>query len=389
MAITNHKKWRLFDNSDFVLAPTYPPYLAVPRGMSDDEVKAAAAFRSKCRFPAITYRHAATGSVMCRSSQPLVGLSNNSCEEDIIMLKSYRLYVQDDTLPYYILDARGYMAATANRAAGKGTEDRSLYPNTALEYQNIGNIHTMRKSINDLADTVFPGGFGEDNSCIYSKIEQSGWIQYLSHILQAALNGAERMHVQRASILTHCSDGWDRTSQICALVKIILDPFFRTIEGLAVLIETDWCAFGFKFTERLGCGMDGQTKPDERSPVFLQFIDCVFQIVRQYPAAFEYTEELLVFLADHAHSSMFGNFLGDTYKERHIDMKVKEKTRSIWEYIFQRHSRFSNPTFAAVDCPIWPSVSLKSIILWDRYYLRWGPESHPRPGSGKDWDDSI
>ncbi len=39
----------------------------------------------------------------------------------------------------------------------------------------------------------------------------------------------------------------DRTAQICATTQVLLDPFFRTIEGLAVLIEKDWCAFGHKF----------------------------------------------------------------------------------------------------------------------------------------------
>lgn len=31
-------------------------------------------------------------------------------------------------------------------------------------------------------------------------------------------------------VLVHCSDGWDRTPQIVALAKILLDPFYRTIE---------------------------------------------------------------------------------------------------------------------------------------------------------------
>lgn len=39
----------------------------------------------------------------------------------------------------------------------------------------------------------------------------------------------------------------DRTAQICAIAEILLDPYYRTIEGFAVLIEKDWCAFGHKF----------------------------------------------------------------------------------------------------------------------------------------------
>lgn len=31
-------------------------------------------------------------------------------------------------------------------------------------------------------------------------------------------------------VLVHCSDGWDRTPQIVALAKLLLDPYYRTIE---------------------------------------------------------------------------------------------------------------------------------------------------------------
>lgn len=38
---------------------------------------------------------------------------------------------------------------------------------------------------------------------------------------------------------------------------------------------------------------------EELSPVFVQFLDVVHNIVAQFPKAFEYTEELLGFVAEH------------------------------------------------------------------------------------------
>ena len=52
------------------------------------------------------------------------------------------------------------------------------------------------------------------------------------------------------SVLVHCSDGWDRTAQICSVTQLLLDPYYRTLQGFAVLIEKEWCAFGFKFQGR-------------------------------------------------------------------------------------------------------------------------------------------
>ena len=396
MGILSCGRWRIFDNSKYQLCSTYPPYLAIPKEINDQQLLNAANFRSKQRVPVITFRYKLSGAVMIRSSQPMVGITNRSCQEDIQLLNSYRLYrsswlhnSDSDDVAFYILDARGKVAATANKALGKGTEDKTIYSNTELEYQHVGNIHVMRNSWNILSDAIIPGGYGELNNNLYSKIEESGWLSHISMILQASINGAERMHVRCASILTHCSDGWDRTAQICSLIQIILDPYYRTFDGLATLIEKDWCAFGYKFDERTGCGRTSTEKPDERSPVFLQFIDCLWQIYRQYPVAFEYNEELLVFLVDHSSNALFGNFLGDCHRIRHEELKVVEKTNSIWEYIFYFRSRFTNSNYQSYSKPIWPCVSLKALTLWPRYYLRWCPDVHPRAGSGVVWNDSF
>jgi len=41
---------------------------------------------------------------------------------------------------------------------------------------------------------------------------------------------------EKASVLVHCSDGWDRTAQTCSLASLILDPYYRTIHGFQVII---------------------------------------------------------------------------------------------------------------------------------------------------------
>lgn len=35
-------------------------------------------------------------------------------------------------------------------------------------------------------------------------------------------------------VLVHCSDGWDRTSQLTSLAQLLLDPYYRTIDGFQV-----------------------------------------------------------------------------------------------------------------------------------------------------------
>jgi hypothetical protein len=63
---------------------------------------------------------------------------------------------------------------------------------------------------------------------------------------------AEKLRISRGSVLVHCSDGWDRTAQICLLTEIILDPHYRTLRGFCLLIEKEFCTFGYKFQDRCG-----------------------------------------------------------------------------------------------------------------------------------------
>ena len=63
-----------------------------------------------------------------------------------------------------------------------------------------------------------------------------------------------------------------------SLAQIILDPFYRTIEGFCHLVEKDWLAFGHPFTKRNNQLLGSALKHD-LSPIFLQFLDCIHQVL--------------------------------------------------------------------------------------------------------------
>ena len=42
--------------------------------------------------------------------------------------------------------------------------------------------------------------------------------------------------LEGVSVLVHCSDGWDRTAQTCALIALLIDPYYRTLHGFMVYI---------------------------------------------------------------------------------------------------------------------------------------------------------
>lgn len=48
---------------------------------------------------------------------------------------------------------------------------------------------------------------------------------------------AQAVAEEGVSVLVHCSDGWDRTAQVCSVASVLLDPYYRTLRGLMVDTE--------------------------------------------------------------------------------------------------------------------------------------------------------
>jgi Myotubularin-like phosphatase domain len=147
------------------------------------------------------------------------------------------------------------------------------------------------------------------------QLHNSHWLEHVRRILATAVVAAKAMRSSdtAVNITLHCSDGWDRTAQLSSTIQLLLDPFYRTLAGFAVLIEKEWCSFGHKMQDRCGHLREKHSKIDtavnggtgfsetEFSPIFVQWLDCVWQVVRMYPTAFEFNTELLVYIGHHTY----------------------------------------------------------------------------------------
>lgn len=159
---------------------------------------------------------------------------------------------------------------------------------------------------------------------------------------------------------------------------IMLDPYYRTLKGFEVLIEKEWVSFGHKFLQRLGHG-DDKHSDAERAPIFLQFIDCVWQIMQQFPNAFEFNDHFLITILDHSFSCLFGTFLCNSEYQRAKE-GVKNKTVSLWSFINSYPNEYLNPLYSVQTKShvILPLSSPRRIELWTRYYCRWNPYLRPQ-----------
>lgn len=60
-----------------------------------------------------------------------------------------------------------------------------------------------------------------------------------------------------------------------------------------MLIEKEWLGFGHRFSDR--CGQYAAcADANQRCPVFLQWLDCVHQLLLQFPCYFQFNLNFLV-----------------------------------------------------------------------------------------------
>lgn len=372
--------WRLLKNSKFRFSPTYPQLMVVPSLMSEEQLVQSARFRSRARLPVVVWRHPVNKSVLARSSQPNYGMAGNRSEPDRILLRAYRDSANKNSSnvspPLHIIDARKPIATKGNRLKGKGVENSQHYDNATIEFMGIANIHKMRESMDALKSLVSPSSVEDGDKHYHNRLENTRWLKHVMRVLSGARRVAEVLHEDGASVLVHCSDGWDRTPQLVALAQLILDPYYRSIRGFASLVEKEWCSFGHKFADRIGVGKDITDQPNERSPVMLQFLDCVWQMTRQFPTCFEFNEKFLLHISDSLISGLYGTFLYNSERERVLD-KVWERTESVWTPVLEHPGPYKNPLYRPTNRVLYPRANLKRVVLWDGMFFRWDPESHP------------
>ncbi|XP_060164503.1 myotubularin-related protein 9-like isoform X2 [Globicephala melas] len=376
------RAWRLSEaNEDFSLCPSYPRAVIVPRAVDDDALARSARFRQGGRFPVLSYYHAPRGTVLLRSSQPLTGPQKLRCAADEELLRAVLAEARPGARGV-IVDTRSAQAAKQARMTGGGTEAKAAYPGWKRLHRPLERGRPLQESFVRLMEAC--GDPEQSMDRWLSRLDGCRWLSHAKEALSTACLAAQGMEWEGACILVHGAEGTDSTLLVTSLAQLILDPLSRTMAGFQELIEREWIQAGHPFQLRCAHSAFSHTRPKHEAPIFLLFLDCVWQLGRQFPLSLEFGEGMLLALFDHSYASPFGTFLCNSEKERCL-CEVRTRTHSLWSGLNQpkEQRKLRNPLYVPNPLAIWPSVEPQSLRLWQGLFLRW---THPPEPSEVAWE---
>jgi Leucine-rich repeat (LRR) protein/GTPase SAR1 family protein len=193
------------------------------------------------------------------------------------------------------------------------------------------------------------------------------WQQLIKELLDAAQQIAVLL-MMGDSVLLHHSVSCDLDYCVSSLAQLILDGYYRTITGFAVLIEKDWVSYGYAFTHKIGHARETD-EFGEQSPSFQIFMECVWQLLLQYPMHFQFNEDLLIYILDSLYSCKFGTFLANSDRERSA---LRLYTPCVWASIHLKRKMWSSPFYEedTQETIVTPSTVPTALKFWNSYYAR-------------------
>uniref|UniRef100_A0A8C5TJC3 Myotubularin related protein 11 n=1 Tax=Malurus cyaneus samueli TaxID=2593467 RepID=A0A8C5TJC3_9PASS len=312
--------WRVSAvNERFDMAPSLPQYLWVPSGLLDHDLKRTFAHFQERRVPRLCW-HLLDGGDLLRAASFHVASEPGS--EDVRCLEAL------------LLGGRGpcVLADTA-------------------ELPTLADIQLAHLRLRALC---LPGAAAEEKWL--SALEGTRWLDHVRTCLRKAVEVVSLLAGKRCSVVLQEPSDRDLNCLVASLVQLLGDPHARSLPGFQSLVQREWVAAGHPFPRRLG--LLCRDSPRDEAPVFLLFLDCTWQLLRQFPAHFGFTEAFLLALHDSSFSPYFSTFRFSCQRQRGHGSSVRGRGTlpgdppictlpSVWawglRYTRQQRQRFRNP----------------------------------------------
>ncbi|KAL5005209.1 hypothetical protein ScPMuIL_018665 [Solemya velum] len=278
-------KWWVTDvNRNFSVCTSLPPYFVVPsKVLNGDLCKAAPQFVNS-RLPTWCYTH--------RNGRSLIRMANllpetSDPQQEARLLKAFQ------------------------------KADNSLMTPAVMDIEklcpSLKDVQSGFEKLKELSMIDNSKDFAIQDLDWFSALENTHWLDMVLQCLKASNHVTSVLQKDNQTVVIQEHDSRNFSCIVSSLVQILLDPYFRSKKGFEALVQREWVMLGHPFQTNLGFVKKEDTEP---APLFLLFLDSLWQIMQQFPACFEFTETYLITLWDSTHIGLFDTFLFDSYYEK-------------------------------------------------------------------------
>ncbi|XP_062927160.1 myotubularin-related protein 10 isoform X1 [Mobula hypostoma] len=279
---TGASEWRVSSvNEHYTTSTSLPKYFVVPSSLADEDLKQLAPSFNGARIPVWCWHHW-TGSSLVRMANIKPGIQLRKHDTRIL------------------------------KAIAQSHPQKSEVFKSDLD-KSLPKVSEVQLALVRLKQLCIHDSFEETDEKWLSSLENTRWLEYVRLFLKHSAELTQWMDNKNISVILQEEEGRDLSCVVASIMQLLLDPHFRTTLGFQSLIQKEWVAAGYRFLDR--CNHLHDSEKDE-CPLFLLFLDCVWQLLQQFPAAFEFTETYLTVLYDSSRIPLFGTFLFNSQHQR-------------------------------------------------------------------------
>ncbi|RVE74590.1 hypothetical protein OJAV_G00023070 [Oryzias javanicus] len=279
---TSASEWRVCSvNLKYAISPSLPEHIVVPASLADQDLMQYSSFYNDGRIPMWCWSNR-NGSALIRMAN-ITDLQQQRKIEQRIFTAIKKSHPQSSEASRLELD------------------------------KSLPTIQEIQSAFAKIRQICVLDPFEETEERWFSSIENSRWLDYVRVFLRQSAEIVYLLEGKNVSVILQEEEDRDLNCIVSSLVQLMLDPHYRSITGFQSLVQKEWVMAGHRFLDRCN-----HLKKNDREecPLFTLFLDCVWQMMNQYPAAFEFTEAYLTVLSDSMWIPLFSTFLFNSPKQR-------------------------------------------------------------------------
>ena len=96
----------------------------------------------------------------------------------------------------------------------------------------------------------------------------------------------------------------------------------------------------------------------------------MYQLIQQFPTAFEFRTEMLLFIAGEVYSGKYGTFGFNCEKEIEF-YKGKQRMMSLWSEVITQSVNWYNTMYIVKKTPLNPECEVFDMQIWKEFFFRY------------------